>query len=87
MAGLTQAPDGQVFGPVNVIEIRACKNGHVITVFYDRPGYTDLAPARGYESHVVEGFEPEKIGAAVATILREKGLEPNVCIHAVRKLP
>jgi hypothetical protein len=82
----TTSPDGQMFGPVNVIEVRACKNGHVITVFYDRH-IDDRPPARGYESHVVEGFDPDKVGTAVAGILREKALEPNVAIHPVRKLP
>lgn len=86
MSGTTIAPDGEMFGPINVIEVRACKNGHVVTVFYEQL-YSDRRPTRGYESLVVERHDPDKIGAAVAGVLREKALTPNVLIEPVRKLP
>lgn len=81
------APDGEIFGPVNVIEVRACKNGYVVTMFYQRGFESDRPPSRGYECRVVEGFDPDRLGAVVASVLRAHALSHNVVIPAVRALP
>ncbi len=81
------APDGEIFGPVNVIEVRACKNGFVVTAFYERGYDTDTPRPRGYESRVVDSHDPDKLAAMVAQVVREHPLSPNVFIAPVRKLP
>ena len=72
--------------PINVIEIRACKNGFVVAVFYSDQ-CSDGPIARGYECHAIESHDPDKLGGKIAEIARGLALSTNVFIPPARKLP
>ena len=80
-------PDGEIFDTeINVIEVRACKNGFVVSTWFDSPAF-DGRPGRGYETTVVASHDPEAVGAEVTRILKEKQMQLGVFIPAARKLP
>lgn len=72
---------------VNVIEVRACANGYVITAWMAVPNARDHFPLHGYETHVIEGSDPDKVGRAVADVIRAHPITRDVSIPPARALP
>lgn len=79
-------PDGEVFGPVGVIEIRKAKNGYVVSAITNRC-FDDNHGPRGYATYVVESDNPEDVGRAVAKAIQDFTITEDVPVLPARGLP
>jgi hypothetical protein len=80
--------------PIEVIEIRAVRNGVVITAIHVGCGRYDTADCRGYQTRVVELQDgelfdavAERCGRVIADLLRETPITQETVIPPARRLP
>lgn len=94
MSGPLDCPPGGLHQPIEVIEIRAVRNGLVITAIHVGCGKYGPDTIRGYQTRVIETQEgemfdavAERCGSVIAALLRENPITTETVIPPARRLP